>query len=48
MSAHRIVAHRTKSGVVVADGAHDKYYTGSRYSWRVLLKYRTELPLDYD
>lgn len=45
---HRIVAHKTKTGVVVSDDNHDNYYTGSRYGWSVLLKGRKDMPDDHE
>jgi len=48
MPTHCIVAHQTKSGVVVSDGDHPNYHSGSRYGWSVLLKGRKEIPDDHD
>ncbi len=48
MSTHLIFAHRTKSGVVVSDGIHANYFTGSRYGWRVLLRGRKNIPDEHE
>lgn len=39
-----VIARKSPKGVIVEDGDHQNYFTGSRYGWRVLLVGRKELP----